>query len=275
MGIRFACHLCSHPLNVKNDLAGRVGVCPKCRGKFRIPLTDSPSSQPLQQPENAIAAGAAPSATFPSAITPKAAPGPGDPSPERPSVLTAGGEPVLDQPVGAAPDVSPGEAVSAAVSPPEESAAQWYVRPPAGGQYGPATGEVMRLWMSESRITPSTLVWRDGWPQWKSAREVFPELGGGTTTSASPVSSLAGQPDLARSLGGRSAGTPAGFSTENRGDVDMTEAASGLPKLDPGNPKLDHLRGARDQRRLALIVGLALLSILLVAVLIVLALRGG
>jgi len=275
MGIRFACHLCSHPLNVKNDLAGRVGVCPKCRGKFRIPLSDSPSSQPLQQTENANAAAAASSATSSSAIKPQASPRPDDTLSERPMVVAGGDNPVVDPPVGAVSEAAPGEAAAAAVSPLDEAVAQWFVRPPAGGQYGPATGEVMRLWIGESRITPSTLVWRDGWPQWKSAREVFPELGGGAAKSVASGAPVTGQPDLARSVGSRSGDTPAGLSAERPGDVAGPAATTGLPKLDPGTPKLDRLRGARDRRRMTLIVGLALLSILLVTVLVVLALRGG
>lgn len=52
----------------------------------------------------------------------------------------------------------------------------WYVRPPAGGQYGPAAPEVVRTWLAEGRITPDTFVWREGWRDWKEARDVFPEM---------------------------------------------------------------------------------------------------
>ncbi len=43
MGIRFQCEHCQHGLNLKSELAGRRGICPKCKGKFRIP-TDSVAS---------------------------------------------------------------------------------------------------------------------------------------------------------------------------------------------------------------------------------------
>ena len=251
MGIRFACHLCSHPLNVKNDLAGRVGVCPECRGRFRIPLADSTSSQPLRQPENGNAAG----------TSPQAARGSGDTFPQRQTVV-AGDEQVLDETARAASEVSSG-GDAAARSPLDQSAAQWYVRPPAGGQYGPATGEVMRLWISENRITPSTLVWRDGWPQWRSAREVLPELGNGP---ASPVASVS--PYLSQSPE-----THAGVSADLRGGAAAIPSASGYHGLVAGNPKVGQTRWARNRRRTALIVGLAVLSILLVAALIFLALR--
>jgi len=54
--------------------------------------------------------------------------------------------------------------------------AVWYVRPSAGGQYGPATADVMRAWLAEGRIAYDTLVWREGWRDWREAGEVFPQL---------------------------------------------------------------------------------------------------
>jgi len=52
----------------------------------------------------------------------------------------------------------------------------WYVRPPSGGQYGPATRDIMRTWLAEGRISADTLVWREGWRDWQSAGSVFPQL---------------------------------------------------------------------------------------------------
>ncbi len=52
----------------------------------------------------------------------------------------------------------------------------WYVRPPSGGQYGPATGKLMRQWLAEGRISPDTLVWREGWRDWQRALAIFPQL---------------------------------------------------------------------------------------------------
>jgi hypothetical protein len=59
----------------------------------------------------------------------------------------------------------------------EAPMAIWYVRPPAGGQYGPARGDVMRKWLGEGRVTTDSLVWREGWPDWRPAAKVFPDLG--------------------------------------------------------------------------------------------------
>jgi hypothetical protein len=33
----------------------------------------------------------------------------------------------------------------------------------------------MRAWLGEGRITPDSLVWREGWRDWKEAIAVFPE----------------------------------------------------------------------------------------------------
>jgi hypothetical protein len=52
----------------------------------------------------------------------------------------------------------------------------WYVRPTAGGQFGPASGEVMRTWLTEGRVAADSLVWREGWRDWQTAGDVFPKL---------------------------------------------------------------------------------------------------
>ena len=57
----------------------------------------------------------------------------------------------------------------------DDSSARWYVRPPNGGRYGPADGVTIRQWISEGRVTASTLLWRDGWAQWRELVEVVPE----------------------------------------------------------------------------------------------------
>lgn len=52
----------------------------------------------------------------------------------------------------------------------------WYIRPPTGGQFGPAPGEMMRSWISEGRVSADSLVWREGWRDWQEAGTVFPKL---------------------------------------------------------------------------------------------------
>ncbi len=52
----------------------------------------------------------------------------------------------------------------------------WYVRPTSGGQFGPANAEIMRGWLAEGRIGTESLVWREGWRDWREAGGVFPQL---------------------------------------------------------------------------------------------------
>ncbi len=65
--------------------------------------------------------------------------------------------------------------------------AMWFVRPPSGGQFGPAAGPVFAQWVDERRVTRDSLVWREGWEQWKLADEVFLE--------AFPLLNKAGPPE--------------------------------------------------------------------------------
>ena len=75
----------------------------------------------------------------------------------------------------------------------ESPAASWYVRPPSGIQYGPARGDVMRKWIAEGRVSSDSLVWREGWTDWKNAGQLFPNLasasGPATMAPASTVPS--------------------------------------------------------------------------------------
>ncbi|MFM8402200.1 MAG: GYF domain-containing protein, partial [Pirellula sp.] len=44
--------------------------------------------------------------------------------------------------------------------------ARWFVRPPSGGQYGPATTQMLLDWIAEKRVTADSLLWRDGLDTW-------------------------------------------------------------------------------------------------------------
>ncbi len=86
-----------------------------------------------------------------------------------------------------------------------DAEATWYVRPPSGGQYGPATGEVLQQWIKEGRVASTALLWREGWPRWREATETFPELAGRLPSSESPSVQF-GQPSANDS--GRAPTTP-------------------------------------------------------------------
>jgi hypothetical protein len=54
--------------------------------------------------------------------------------------------------------------------------ASWFVRPPSGGQYGPAPAAMILEWIEQRRVTKDSLIWREGLDQWSPAENIFPEL---------------------------------------------------------------------------------------------------
>jgi hypothetical protein len=239
MGVRFACHACGKQLNIKRELAGRRGVCPACGTKFRIPSEDAESSLPIDtsageqevlRPGNGAAVARLPAAGSRS--------------------VAAG-----DTAVAAAPSVSPEQAfaqVPQAARGPVESIsilddddedAAWYVRPPSGGQYGPASGPILRQWIDEGRVAATALLWRDGWPQWRDASEALPEL--------------------AHRLPGRNA------SSRFQGDeaTDGEDSATMAARVS-GRAGVGTTRRARSTQRILWIVLLTVLAVALVAVLL-------
>ena len=215
MGIRFNCPN-GHKLNVKTFLAGRTGFCPHCGVKVAIPMesTRGPGTagRSRQEPAAGEPSAAQPTAeTFePAPMSPLPAPGtlnapfasgpmsPGvpafphvasTPAPSIPTVDFAAHMEALATSAAAA--IAPPPFQSGPVDPIAESPdAVWYTRPPSGGQFGPATGPVMRTWLQEGRISADTLVWREGWADWQDAGRVFPQLQAPTSpppAAASPV----------------------------------------------------------------------------------------
>jgi hypothetical protein len=165
MGIRFRCHHCEHELNLKEFQAGRRARCPACSGKFRVPTASADFSVPLDDQEVQMAAsGTAARQTAAAAFNLR-------PSSSDPDVVAS--RSVANESTAYAA----GQAtMPAAIS--EAPQAVWYVRPPSGGQYGPADGQVFHGWLQDNRVSPDSLVWRDGWPQWQLAGDVFVELFG-------------------------------------------------------------------------------------------------
>ena len=203
MGIRFYCPQ-GHKLNVKEFQAGRRGICPFCGEKILIPTQSSrPSSQEERQARRAgaqavaaaMASGSGMSAAPASAeaalpLHPaatahgelqNAGPAGGVPAADPASVAENGAE-NNNAPPTAASTATPSTAFFAGGSgklqdPLAETAeVVWYVRPPTGGQFGPATSEIIRGWLAEGRISADTLVWREGWRDWQEAGGVFPQL---------------------------------------------------------------------------------------------------
>jgi DNA-directed RNA polymerase subunit RPC12/RpoP len=152
----------------------------------------SPSRSDVPEPGGPAAAepieAARPSPTVVAA--PSASPGP---VPQDPAGLS-GGHPSSNggTPAGEAPGPPASPAGPTGTSPsasvPRDPLSEggnvvWYVRPPSGGQFGPATPDIMRSWIEQGRVSPESLVWREGWQDWQDAGEVFPQLGAGQQAS--------------------------------------------------------------------------------------------
>jgi len=206
MGIRFLCPN-GHRLNVKAFQAGRRGICPHCGTGVDIPLQ---STRPTSK-ERSAQGGAWPASQ---AIAS------GDAPPPLPDSASNGGEiaevppplppsaasliPPVGDPVSFVTDVlPPGEPQPDAPDPLADGPeVVWYLRPPSGGQYGPATQQVMRSWLREGRVTADSLVWREGWRDWEDAGDVFPESAFSQTRLPDAVPGLDGV------LGGPFGGLP-------------------------------------------------------------------
>lgn len=162
MGIKFACHECGESLNIKSQLAGKRGKCPACGLRFRIPESDQPFSIPLDDGSASgnIVGNTEPQPALTNAVEPTSV----APTPNLEAT-----------PSVAKPTSQPEPPNSDDFDPLAEADAQWYVRPPNGGRYGPASGDTVRQWIREGRVTKTTLIWRDGWAQWRDCDEFIPE----------------------------------------------------------------------------------------------------
>lgn len=160
MGIKFKCGHCHRTLNVKDHLAGKRGICPKCQGKIEIPHASTvadrdgaPAALPPAGPAADIMASVA-IRTVPPANT-------------------------LD-PITEAPELN------------------WYVAPPGSmTKYGPAPGDLMRSWIREGRVSGDSLVWREGWSQWRVAAQAFPELTRAAAHAVAPAPAPKPEPSAA------------------------------------------------------------------------------
>ncbi|MEZ6134737.1 MAG: GYF domain-containing protein [Pirellulaceae bacterium] len=230
MGIRFRCHHCDHELHVKDFQGGKRGRCPECGGKFRIPPHDADYSLTI---ERAAASAETVAVAASAAAKPKASTALHGQSKSRNASLT---DPTTardlppassqnDQARMPAHDLSPAHdrttdslqvesAPSSADATPQmpralESAPDgtWYVRPISGGQYGPAPSDTFMQWLLEGRISQDALVWRDGWEQWISGAQAFPDYFAAAPSVASMPPPVAGAPTPA--LNSASADSPA------------------------------------------------------------------
>ena len=206
MGIKFRCPN-GHKINVKSHQAGKKGLCPKCETQVDIPLTSQRKGKAERAAERA-AAKAAKAAKANPPITP---------------VVTAATDPNMPVATRIAP---PTEKPTAALPTAPSLAANdpiaanpelvWYVRPPNGNQFGPAKGELLLTWIKEGRVGPDSLVWQEGWPDWKPAAETF--------------SQLVAPPDPMSNLAPGTADSPSEFNFTNSDSDPVTAESNGTAR---------------------------------------------
>lgn len=181
MGIRFYCPT-GHKLNVKSFLAGKRGICPHCQSKFEIPSESDPKLLAGDSSRLMEAVAGLPNESGVDLSNIPVVPADNSTSSS-----------------SATPTLAAANAASTVTVPPashhdpiaDAPHAIWYVRPPSGGQFGPATGDIMRTWIGEGRVPKDALVWREGWPEWQTASDLFPGLAH-STVQAVPTSAASG-----------------------------------------------------------------------------------
>jgi hypothetical protein len=258
MGIKFSCPN-GHKLNVKTFLAGKRAICPKCGARVMVPEV-SESEQPGGSPTDSTLTT---SATIEIAVDEIAAQL--QASPPTPTAETGSQKP------------APTDAIA------EAPGAVWYVRPATGGQFGPASADVMRSWLDDGRVSGTSLVWRAGWADWQSAATVFPQLAPALgPPSIAPATSVGGMPVLP-TINAASGTTPAAGSLP-QGYVVQTiplpvipaTAETTSPPREGMSPLSSSVRRRRRQRDMRLYASgiLAVVSVILMIVLFFVFRRG-
>lgn len=146
-----------HRVKVRDELAGRKGICPQCQSRFRIPKNGEaslPTARVVSLDPDVAAA-------LPRALLP------GQPAVAAPAAVAS--------PVP--PPVSPPVAQPVAFHPvlAERPDRTWCVALPGGQPSAPLPVAAMQQWLDGGTITGDELVWRDDWPEWIEIRRVFPD----------------------------------------------------------------------------------------------------
>lgn len=199
MGIRFYCPN-GHKLNVKSELAGKIGICPKCQARMTIPTVSvrEPSGKTAFEERATENSGDADERSNGAATAVSRREGTGGDAAQSAQNDAGSQKSAVDEPLGKfllngdRAEAALGDVLRRAVDgsaqhgrgasrfddaePLRDPRLVWYVRSRDNQQYGPATGDVMAAWINERRIAPQTLVWREDWPAWQEAGRVFPEL---------------------------------------------------------------------------------------------------
>jgi hypothetical protein len=164
----------------------------------------------------------------------------------------------------------------------EVPTALWYVRPPSGGEFGPAAADIMREWLTEGRVPETAFVWREGWTDWRQAASVFPERFG-LATSAQPATHAQNathgfQPQIFQTVNQ----APAGHGSLNAAPTpswptdafpDLSGDASGQTVVRPFAKRKSAAEEQARKTMLIVTISLVITAIVLIVVFLLLLLR--
>ena len=170
------------PSLARQGQASKRGKCPKCQGAFRVPPKDADFSLAIDESASSIKPTnlGKPLSPSDSQIAPPTAK-PKAPAEPKSQVQAKTKSPPAST-LKPAPEANDHPSMPPSLLPLIDS--RWYVRPPSGGQYGPATTQMLLDWIAEKRVTADALLWREGLDSWLSARELVPESFGGSSAMA-------------------------------------------------------------------------------------------
>jgi hypothetical protein len=153
-----------HRVKVKDELAGRKGICPECQARFRIPRADG--TLPVRAGRHAgecrvarvVSLDPAVAASLPRAVAI---------TPEATAAVVAATEPSAAERPAAPPPLHPALA--------ERPELNWSMAVPGGQASAPMSAAALQSLLEAGGLTGAELVWREGWSDWASIRLVFPE----------------------------------------------------------------------------------------------------
>lgn len=192
MGIHFACHHCNHALHVKDFQGGKRGRCPACNSPFRVPLKDASHSIALDDsPVNPDAILTFSTSSRNAKTTEKSTSAistenglPTKKNRAEKSVLPTKAKATSQKQSNLEQQTSnPIDKIESSLIKKEMPAvlsasldAKWFVRPPSGGQFGPASPQLLMEWIAERRVTSDSFLWCEGMSQWQAATDLIPEF---------------------------------------------------------------------------------------------------
>lgn len=196
-----------HRIKVKDELAGRKGICPTCSARFRIPRKDSAPEATADSPAGALdrppmarvvsldplalmalpkayaldeadAVDTAEPLVELSDAVPDFAPADSDAA----VAGFAGAEESVDESIDdvagddtLTDDASANEAQPLHAALDERPDLAWCVAVRGGAPSAPLDTEALRTWLESGEASVDHVVWRQDWPEWRPIQDVFPD----------------------------------------------------------------------------------------------------